>query len=177
MKDRIKKLRKALGLTQKDFGERIGVKQNTIGQYEIGRNEPTGTVFNLICKEFNVREEWLRNGEGEMFKPDAGYELEALAKRYDLPYGIQVVVEKLVTSNKDVQNAVLMLLLESVKPCLQEGVDPFARPSDNTGDVNLDLSLADIEAAYREELGIVPNTTSTALNTTSEDTTNERKEA
>lgn len=65
--ERLKKLRKTLDLTQKEFGERIGVKGNTIAQYEIGRNEPITAVFSLICKEFNVNEEWLKTGEGEMF--------------------------------------------------------------------------------------------------------------
>lgn len=67
MEERIKKLRKALGLTQKEFGERIGVKPNTIGTYEIGRNKPIDAVIALICREFNVNETWLRTGEGEMF--------------------------------------------------------------------------------------------------------------
>ncbi len=67
MKERIKTLRKALNLTQKEFGERIGVKPNTIGTYEIGRNEPIDAVVSLICREFDVNETWLRTGEGEMF--------------------------------------------------------------------------------------------------------------
>ena len=68
LKDRLRKLRKTLDLTQQKFGERIGVKGNTIAQYEMGRNEPIDSVFSLICKEFNVSEEWLRTGKGEMFK-------------------------------------------------------------------------------------------------------------
>lgn len=67
MNERLKKLRKTLDLTQKEFGERIGVKGNTIAQYEIGRNEPVDSVFSLICREFNVNEEWLRTGKGDMF--------------------------------------------------------------------------------------------------------------
>lgn len=67
--DRIKKLRKALDLTQREFGERIGVKPNTIATYEIGRNEPIDAVISLICREFSVSETWLRTGEGEMFQP------------------------------------------------------------------------------------------------------------
>lgn len=67
MNDRIKKIRKELDLTQQKFGERIGVKGNTIAQYESGRNEPIDAVISLICREFNVNEEWLRYGTGEMF--------------------------------------------------------------------------------------------------------------
>lgn len=69
MDARIKELRKALGLTQQKFADAIGVRQNTVAQYEMGRNPPNDTVITLICREFNVSEEWLRTGEGEMFKP------------------------------------------------------------------------------------------------------------
>ena len=67
MNERIKKLRKTLGLTQREFGARIGVKPNTIATYEIGRNEPIDAVVSLICREFDVNEHWLRTGEGEIF--------------------------------------------------------------------------------------------------------------
>ena len=67
MKDRIKKLRKSLDLTQREFGDRIGIKGNSIANYELGRNEPIDAVLSLICREFNVSEEWLRYGTGDMF--------------------------------------------------------------------------------------------------------------
>lgn len=67
MNERLKKLRKTLDLTQQKFAERIGVKQNTVAQYEMGRNIPIDSVISLICREFNVNEDWLRNGTGEMF--------------------------------------------------------------------------------------------------------------
>ena len=66
--ERIKQLRKALGLTQQKFAERLNMKQNSIANYEIGRNDPIDAVINLICREFDVREEWLRAGEGEIFR-------------------------------------------------------------------------------------------------------------
>lgn len=69
MKDRIKKIRKEFDLTQQKFADRIGVKQNTVAQYEMGRNIPIDTVISLICREFNVNEEWLRTGSGPMLKP------------------------------------------------------------------------------------------------------------
>lgn len=69
MDERIKELRKALGFTQQKFADAIGVRQNTVAQYEIGRNPPNDTVITLICREFHVSEHWLRTGEGEMFLP------------------------------------------------------------------------------------------------------------
>lgn len=67
MKDRLRALRKELGLTQEKFAERLCMKRNSIANYEIGRNEPIDAVIALICREFNVNEAWLRTGEGEMF--------------------------------------------------------------------------------------------------------------
>ena len=65
METRIKKLRKALELTQQEFAERIGIKRNTVATYEIGRNVPLDAVIASMCREFNVNEAWLRTGEGE----------------------------------------------------------------------------------------------------------------
>lgn len=67
MNERIRKLRKNLDLTQHEFAEHLGLVQNTITGYETGRRMPSYQVITLICKEFNVNENWLRNGEGEMF--------------------------------------------------------------------------------------------------------------
>lgn len=68
---RIKLLRKTLNLTQQKLAERLSVKRNTVGQWEIGRNIPTDTAISLMCKEFNVNEEWLRTGNGNIFLSDA----------------------------------------------------------------------------------------------------------
>lgn len=67
MNERIKKVRKALDLTQRDFGARIGTTQNAIANYETGHRNPSSAVIDNICKTFNVNEVWLRTGEGEMF--------------------------------------------------------------------------------------------------------------
>lgn len=67
MNERIKQLRKELGLTLDKFGEKIGVGKTAISKIENGDRSVTDQMFKSICREFNVREEWLRNGEGEMF--------------------------------------------------------------------------------------------------------------
>ena len=67
MNTRIKDLRKHLGLTQSEFGEKIGLKGNTITNYENNLRTPSDAVIYSICREFNVSERWLRTGEGEMF--------------------------------------------------------------------------------------------------------------
>lgn len=68
MKGRIKELRNALHLTQQEFSDRLGTSRGNIACYETGKNTPSDAVVSLICREFNVNENWLRNGSGEMFK-------------------------------------------------------------------------------------------------------------
>lgn len=68
MNQRIKKIRKDFGLTQEEFGKRLGVKRNTVATYEMGRGEPINAIISLICKEFGVNEEWLREGKGNPYK-------------------------------------------------------------------------------------------------------------
>lgn len=82
MNERIKKLRKALDLTQQEFADRLGVKRNTVGQWECGINNVTDATIVFLCKEFNVNEEWLRNGIGEMFLPtDRNADIARLTKQ------------------------------------------------------------------------------------------------
>ena len=66
MDKRIRELRKHLGLTQKEFADRLGIKPSAIANYEGGRNVPIDAVISLICREFSVSEKWLRTGEGKM---------------------------------------------------------------------------------------------------------------
>ena len=112
MNDRIRKLRKYLGLTQKDFGNRIGVKGNTIATYESGRNEPIDSVISLICREFNVNEKWLRTGEGEMFRPAPTDALDALAAEQKLSHGEYILIEKLLSLKPEVRQGILDYILE-----------------------------------------------------------------
>lgn len=82
--DRIKNLRNSLNLTQTEFGNKIGFKQNTVGQMENGLRGITDRTILLICQTFNVNEEWLRTGDGEMFKDDDDILISQLAKQYNL---------------------------------------------------------------------------------------------
>ncbi len=64
IKDRIKKLRKQLDMTQDDFSKKLGLARNSIASYETGRREPTNAIIVSICREFGINEIWLRTGEG-----------------------------------------------------------------------------------------------------------------
>lgn len=84
MKERMKKLRKTLGLTQQEFADRLGIGRGNIATYETRDGNPGNSVIALICREFNVNETWLRTGEGEMFLHTPDTMADRLAKEYGL---------------------------------------------------------------------------------------------
>ena len=74
MQDRIKEVRKHYKLTQTEFGERIGVKGNTVSGYETGLRTPSDAVIVTICREINCNEIWLRTGDGDPFQEESRQE-------------------------------------------------------------------------------------------------------
>ena len=66
---RVREVRQSKGyeLTLAEFGERLGVKGQTISTIELGTGRLTETMKRLICLEFGVNRRWLETGEGEMF--------------------------------------------------------------------------------------------------------------
>ena len=110
MNERLKKLRKELDLTQQEFADRIGISRGNIATYETRDGSPGSSVINLICREFNVSETWLRTGEGEMFLPSPNGVLDELVQKYGLSTRGKVIVEKFLDLNPDVQEAVAVYI-------------------------------------------------------------------
>lgn len=69
MNERLKNVRKALNLTQTAFSSKLGIRPNTLSQYETGVTHIPDSIVVSTCREFGVNEIWLRTGEGEMFRP------------------------------------------------------------------------------------------------------------
>ena len=69
LNDRIKEVIAAKGIKKTAFAERINVSQAFVSQLCSGASQPSDRTISDICREFNVSEEWLRTGEGEMFQP------------------------------------------------------------------------------------------------------------
>lgn len=122
--NRIKKIRKELDLTQAEFAAKIGSVQNTVTGYENGRRNPSAPVISLICERFNVREEWLRNGEGEMFKPKPSDILDQLAYKYKLFNFDYVMIEKFLAMPQDLRRAIYDHF-HDIDAALSE-MDPYA---------------------------------------------------
>ena len=110
MNTRIKKLRKELDLTQQAFADKLGVKRNTVATYETGKSNPSDAAIALICREFNVNEEWLRTGEGDMFKPESKDALDELIAQYRLPREFRSLIDKYLELTPDQQEAVVQYM-------------------------------------------------------------------
>jgi transcriptional regulator with XRE-family HTH domain len=66
--ERVRHLRKvSLNLTLEKFGERIGITAASLSAFETGKTNPSDQTIRSICREFGVREKWLRTGEGSMY--------------------------------------------------------------------------------------------------------------
>ena len=132
------------------FGQKLGVKKNTVSQWESGANSLTDQMFKSICREFNVSEEWLRTGKGEMFVSNSGNELDALVKRYNLSHGVYVFIEKLVNSQPETQNAIVDFVKE-----VGSALSADERLTDNGISSNADLHKPSIDEQvedYRHQL-------------------------
>lgn len=101
--ERVKEIRKELGLTLEKFGEKLGVKKNALSAIENGRNSLTEQMAKAICREYNVSYDYLINGDGEMFDNLPQTILDELCVQYDLSDFDRMLVEMYVSLPKDLR--------------------------------------------------------------------------
>lgn len=121
--ERIKAARKSLGLTLEEFGKKLGVGKTAISKLEKGERNLTDQMLLSIHREFNVREEWLRDGAGEMFEPAAADELDALAKEYGLSEGEKILIEHYIKLVEGSRRAVIDFIIDTASAL--SGGHPF----------------------------------------------------
>ena len=139
MSERIKIIRKALGLNQATFGAKLGVTNPAISKLENGERNITEQMILAICREFNVNENWLRNGEGEMFIPIPTEELDLLAQRYNLPPMAKRLVKTFIELNENEMYTVLNFMSKVVS----ENETSADESTDTTEDVEIDYFEAE----------------------------------
>ena len=148
MGERIKKLRKTLGMTQAEFAKKIGSVQNTLTGYESGRRNPSNAVIVSICNIFGVSEEWLREGTGEMFLPEPGNEVEEIAQAHGLGRKYAILMKRLLELPEETQDAVMRLILQVANDvAAMEEEEPEPEPVDE-GDPEIEAQVK----AFREAL-------------------------
>ena len=117
--ERIKLLRKELGLNQTDFGEKIGIKVSQASYIEKAGNPVTQRVVQLICTVFNISEKWLTEGKGDMYTRDEEAILDKLAGMYDLSESQMVFAKQWLQLPATAKDAVVDYIV-SVASALQE---------------------------------------------------------
>lgn len=135
MSERLRKLRKALDLTQQEFADRIKIARGNISAYEAGKNAMSNAVISLICREFNVSEDWLRYGSGDMFLPEETDEFGALSKKYGLSEAERLLVERYVTSGDRIRKAIVDFIVSVSKEMESASeIDVPGEPEDLEGE-------------------------------------------
>ncbi len=107
MNQRIHQLRTTLKLSQKAFAERIGLKQNAVSYMEKPGSTVTEHNIKAICSQFNVREDWLRSGSGEMFLKSSKRQKDFFEIFDQLSPFLQDYLIKTAKDLLDVQNKIL----------------------------------------------------------------------
>ena len=107
--NRVRMIRKSdkVNMTLEKFGERIGLKKNSLSQIENGVNALTDQMKLAICREFGVNQEWLETGVGEMFVQASFPELNELKRKYSLDQDAMLMIEKFIVLDPDQRKAVI----------------------------------------------------------------------
>ena len=121
--ERIKELRKSLGLTLEEFGKKLGVGKSAISNIENGSRNLTDQMALSIRREFNVCEEWLRYGTGDMFEPAASDDLDALAKEYHLNNSEKILIDRYIKLDESSRRAVIDFIIDTASAL--SGGHPF----------------------------------------------------
>lgn len=101
--ERVREIRKCLGLTLERFGEKLGVKKAAMSCIENGVNGLTDQMAKAICREYNVSYDYLINGDGEMFDSLPQTILDELCAQYDLSDFDRMLVEMYVNLPQDLR--------------------------------------------------------------------------
>lgn len=163
MNGRIRELRKMLGISQSEFADTLNLKQNSISLIEIGKRNPSDRTISDICQKFNVSEEWLRNGTGNVFIKTPSSTIEKLREEFHLDDFTCSFVYEYLKLDEEKRNAVQEFFYNVLS-----GMDAVDRqePESSGHETAVDRAEAEYIKKISNSAG---NTGSTALNSTSGD--------
>lgn len=123
MNENIKKLRLELGLTMEEFGKNLGVTRSAISNIENGYRNLTEQMILAICNVYNVNEQWLRNGTGDMFVEDTDSLVEKIISDYPLDKLSQTILKtyiELDPKKREIFNYVMKQIADSIMASSKE---------------------------------------------------------
>ena len=113
--NRIKSLRKYLGLKQAEFGDKIGLKNGAISWMEKEGNTVTKQNIKSICDTFNVSEDWLLHGTGDMFTNNDEQALNQMIKKYNMTNDEITFVRHWMEQPDEVRQVVMDYMMSLLK--------------------------------------------------------------
>lgn len=106
MKERLRQIRKTLGLSQDLFAKQLGITGGTVSLLEKGQRNFTKQMIKSICREFDVEYAWFTTGEGEMFINAPETAMDELCKQYELDECDRKLITEYIKLDKETRNAI-----------------------------------------------------------------------
>ncbi len=146
MNTRFALIREKLGLTTRKFGERLNITGGAVTNMEKGTRGITERTISDVCREFNVNEEWLRNGTGEMFIEPNTFSLDEYAKQRGATDFDLEIVKAYFEMPKELREAIKEHFISKTLPQLRAKNENAATKEENTNSIDHEVE------AYRKEL-------------------------
>ncbi|MEG0366249.1 MAG: helix-turn-helix transcriptional regulator [Coprobacillus sp.] len=120
MKSRIKELRSVLGLSQKDFADKLGLTDTAISKIEKGDRNPSEQTIKSVCREFNIDYFWLTEGKGDMFTSFPETIIDEVVNQFKLNKGDKAILQAYVNLSESKREAVKDFLLSIAENMKEE---------------------------------------------------------
>ena len=150
--ERIKEIRKTLGLTLEKFGEKLGVTKTAISRIEKGERGLTEQMTKSICREFNVNEAWLRTGEGNMFNKTESSAVERLCTELKASELERQIISAYFKIEPNIRDSFVRRLIHEVEAKRNNDMETTSELTPSMPDVTQDVmsELAEIKRQNQE---------------------------
>lgn len=157
--DRVKKIRVECGLSQEDFGNRIGIKSRAhISALENGTRNVTDRIVKDICANYHVSEQWLRNGTGIMFKKSDNTIFSLLKDKFDADALDLEIIEQFLKLKPEKRRIIKEYIL-SIASAYQEALPTRQDSTEKSIDEQVEAFRHELEAEKTSQTSqAFPNT-------------------
>lgn len=133
MHNRIKEIRASKGMNQADFAKSLGIGQSTLGMLEVGKRDILDRHIKVICSVYNVNEDWLRNGRGQMFIETDDDIIRELVNEYQLDIIDRKIIEHYLKLDEDSRSKIKEYIMDVAKSISEVSatVDPIEQELDS----------------------------------------------
>lgn len=172
LNERIKEVRKDLGLSQKELAERIGISQRSVSWGEQpGNNVPDSTI-KALCMAFRIRESWLRTGDGPMYAQPSTFSLDEYVHSHGATELELEILKVYFALDPEIRKTIFNHFKSNFFPAhIVASKEPPASPPNQNTETSFSVQAAE-EDYIKKVLGSAPNTAYSALSSTSDTPSN-----